>query len=121
MTKYLVKWKGYDVPEDNTWEPAENLANTSALEVYLDRKRRRESARLAAFKQSDDDSSEEEGDARDDDAIGDEVFARGGRRRGRKRESDDFDEDRVRSCSTPHGPNKAQTAPIEAQMLVMKP
>ena len=36
MTKYLVKWKGYDVPEDNTWEPAENLANTSALEVYLD-------------------------------------------------------------------------------------
>ena len=23
--EYLVKWRGYDDPDDNTWEPKENL------------------------------------------------------------------------------------------------
>ena len=23
--EYLVKWKNYDDPDDNTWEPADNL------------------------------------------------------------------------------------------------
>lgn len=24
---YLIKWKGYDLPSDNTWEPLSNLTN----------------------------------------------------------------------------------------------
>lgn len=28
--KYLVKWKGYDNPKDNTWEPPGNLINAKA-------------------------------------------------------------------------------------------
>ena len=25
MSEYLVKWRNYDDPKDNTWEPASNL------------------------------------------------------------------------------------------------
>ena len=25
QVEYLVKWKNYDDPDDNTWEPADNL------------------------------------------------------------------------------------------------
>ena len=28
--EYLVKWKNFDDPEDNTWEPADNLADAEA-------------------------------------------------------------------------------------------
>jgi hypothetical protein len=29
--EYKVKWLGYDKPIDNTWEPAENIANCQEL------------------------------------------------------------------------------------------
>ena len=28
--EYLVKWKNFDDPEDNTWEPADNLTDAEA-------------------------------------------------------------------------------------------
>ena len=28
--EYLVKWKNYDDPDDNTWEPADNLREAKA-------------------------------------------------------------------------------------------
>ena len=28
--EYLVKWKNFDDPDDNTWEPADNLADAEA-------------------------------------------------------------------------------------------
>ena len=31
QVEYLVKWKGYDDPDDNTWEPADNLKEAEAL------------------------------------------------------------------------------------------
>jgi chromobox protein 1 len=30
---YLIKWKGYDNPEDNTWEPKKNCV--SVLQMFL--------------------------------------------------------------------------------------
>lgn len=30
-TEYLVKWKGWDNPDDNTWEPVENLESSEEL------------------------------------------------------------------------------------------
>ncbi|KAI1711556.1 chromo (CHRromatin organization MOdifier) domain-containing protein [Ditylenchus destructor] len=32
--EYLVKWLGYEDPEDNTWEPAENLVCDSLIEAF---------------------------------------------------------------------------------------
>jgi Reverse transcriptase (RNA-dependent DNA polymerase)/Chromo (CHRromatin Organisation MOdifier) domain len=32
--EFLIKWKGYDKPEDNTWEPLKNLRDTAALDVW---------------------------------------------------------------------------------------
>ncbi|KAI1696441.1 chromo (CHRromatin organization MOdifier) domain-containing protein [Ditylenchus destructor] len=32
--EYLVKWLGYDNPEDNTWEPAENLGCDQLIEAF---------------------------------------------------------------------------------------
>ena len=29
--EYLIKWKNYDDPEDNTWEPADHLEVTDEL------------------------------------------------------------------------------------------
>ena len=37
-TQYLVKWRGYDNADDNTWETAENLEDTLALEVWMAQK-----------------------------------------------------------------------------------
>ena len=31
QVEYLVKWKNYDDPDDNTWEPADNLAECQHL------------------------------------------------------------------------------------------
>ena len=31
QVEYLVKWKGYDDPDDNTWEPADNLREARAV------------------------------------------------------------------------------------------
>eukprot|EP00088_Acartia_fossae_P030819 TRINITY_DN3180_c0_g1_i7.p1 TRINITY_DN3180_c0_g1~~TRINITY_DN3180_c0_g1_i7.p1 ORF type:complete len:812 (-),score=220.56 TRINITY_DN3180_c0_g1_i7:1110-3545(-) len=36
---YLVKWKGYDSEEDNTWEPLKNLAESKALIKDFERER----------------------------------------------------------------------------------
>jgi hypothetical protein len=32
--QFLVKWRGYDNPDSNTWEPEENVAETQALEEF---------------------------------------------------------------------------------------
>jgi hypothetical protein len=32
--QFLVKWRGYDNPDDDTWEPEEIVQDTSALEEY---------------------------------------------------------------------------------------
>ena len=29
--EYLVKWKNYDNPDDNTWEPADNLKEAEEI------------------------------------------------------------------------------------------
>ena len=29
--EYLVKWKNYDDPDDNTWEPKDNLKEATAI------------------------------------------------------------------------------------------
>mmetsp|Transcript_9655 Transcript_9655/g.32083 ORF Transcript_9655/g.32083 Transcript_9655/m.32083 type:complete len:171 (-) Transcript_9655:250-762(-) len=36
--QYLVKWKGWDEPEDATWEVEANVADTAALDVFLYKK-----------------------------------------------------------------------------------
>merc|ERR1719209_1873703 len=34
-TEYLVKWRNYDDPEENTWEPLDNLAEAEkAIKVF---------------------------------------------------------------------------------------
>ena len=33
--KFLVKWKGFDEPGDNTWEPIEHVEDTAAYETFL--------------------------------------------------------------------------------------
>lgn len=38
VTKYLVKWFGYDKEEDNTWEPLENLDCEDKIKLFEDRK-----------------------------------------------------------------------------------
>ena len=35
QVEYLVKWKNYDDPDDNTWEPADNLRKAKiAIEKF---------------------------------------------------------------------------------------
>ena len=35
QVEYLVKWKGYDDPDDNTWEPADNLREAKvAIDMF---------------------------------------------------------------------------------------
>ena len=36
---YLVKWQGWDRPEDNTWEPIENLETVIDMVRAFDRSR----------------------------------------------------------------------------------
>ena len=66
-TQYLVKWRGYDNADDNTWETAENLEDTLALEVWMAQKapvdvpkKRKRSA----------DDSDDDDDNEDDDGEG---------------------------------------------------
>ena len=44
--EYLVKWRGYDDPDDNTWEPHENLEGSEAeikkFETDLENKNKKE-------------------------------------------------------------------------------
>jgi len=38
VTKYLVKWVGYDKEKDNTWEPLENLDCEDKIKLFEDKK-----------------------------------------------------------------------------------
>lgn len=38
VTKYLVKWLGYDKEADNTWEPSENLDCEDKIKLFEDKK-----------------------------------------------------------------------------------
>merc|ERR1719205_340763 len=37
ITKYLVKWLGYDKEEDNTWEPLDNLDCEDKIKLFEDK------------------------------------------------------------------------------------
>jgi hypothetical protein len=37
IKKYLVKWLDYDEESDNTWEPFDHVADTLALEKWIQR------------------------------------------------------------------------------------
>ena len=32
--QFLVKWRGYENPDDNTWEPEERMLETAALDDF---------------------------------------------------------------------------------------
>ena len=38
-TEYFVKWKGWDNPDDNTWEPADNLDCKEAMKEFESKQR----------------------------------------------------------------------------------
>jgi hypothetical protein len=36
--EYLVRWKGYDDPSEDTWEPVEHFNSTKHIELYWGRR-----------------------------------------------------------------------------------
>jgi len=52
--EYLVKWRGYDDPDDNTWEPKENLEGAEEkikkFETDLENKNKKEEAKAKGMK-----------------------------------------------------------------------
>jgi len=40
--EYLIKWKGYDNEDDNTWEPVENLDCKDKIEEFNSKKKKSE-------------------------------------------------------------------------------
>ena len=88
--QYQVKWVGY---EELTWEPAAHLADTSALEEFLERKVQEEAAALAELDESEDDEEDED----DEEASGDDKEWKGGKHRSspsrKRRAASHSDED----------------------------
>ena len=54
QVEYLVKWKGYDDPDDNTWEPADNLREAKVAIDMFEKVRRSNKRRAPAHSRESD-------------------------------------------------------------------